>query len=165
MTHITETGMYAGRPICGCNKEERATAGDNFSHLPYCKIDAFFMAAEDGRRGIDMDWTRFHALGAEGRLTFSNGDKATGEGYEEEGRVWYRAIAKDGKEYETATEETTMHAQHGTFSRTEHWRRHGVSATDMPEEVSTVLEAQSSMRIGVPREAPSRMLTDQPPFA
>jgi hypothetical protein len=48
-----------------------------------------------------MDWTRFHALGAEGRLTFSNGDKATGEGYEEEGRVWYRAIAKDGKEYET----------------------------------------------------------------
>jgi hypothetical protein len=46
MTHITETGMYAGSPICGCNKEERATAGDNFSHLPYRQIDAF-MAGED----------------------------------------------------------------------------------------------------------------------
>lgn len=46
MIHVTETGMYAGRPICGCNKEERRQAGDTFCHLPYRRVDAFMAQAD-----------------------------------------------------------------------------------------------------------------------
>ncbi len=35
MTHLTETGVHAGRPICGCDYRTRHAAGDTFNHYGY----------------------------------------------------------------------------------------------------------------------------------
>lgn len=46
MLHITETGMFAGRPICGCDKQARTAEGDTFSHLPYSRLADFLANAD-----------------------------------------------------------------------------------------------------------------------
>jgi len=44
---------------------------------------------------------RFWRLGQRGLLSFTNGDVATGNCYEEDGKHWFGAIDKDGREYGT----------------------------------------------------------------
>lgn len=41
MLHLTLCGPWAGRPLCGCDKAERTTAGDTFVHATYAP-DAVF---------------------------------------------------------------------------------------------------------------------------
>ena len=35
--HLTFTGVYAGRPMCGINKQDAAEKGHRFSHAMYTK--------------------------------------------------------------------------------------------------------------------------------
>lgn len=35
MTHLTLDGVYAGYPLCGCNKESERAAGNDFAHAVY----------------------------------------------------------------------------------------------------------------------------------
>ena len=50
---------------------------------------------------MKLDADRFKRLGEQGELSFANGDHATGDFHEEEGRVWFRAIDGEGRGYET----------------------------------------------------------------
>ena len=47
MMHLTLCGADAGRPICDCNKAERAAAGDTFVHAMYWD--------EEKREGVCTD--------------------------------------------------------------------------------------------------------------
>jgi len=36
MTHLTLTGLHAGRPLCDCDRERASEKGDRFTHWQYC---------------------------------------------------------------------------------------------------------------------------------
>jgi hypothetical protein len=48
-----------------------------------------------------QEYTRHEQIAAKGKLQISNGDKATGTAYFEDGRMWFGIIDSNGQEYET----------------------------------------------------------------
>lgn len=38
MIHLTFTGYYSGRPLCGCDRFEGNEAGDTFMHAMYAPL-------------------------------------------------------------------------------------------------------------------------------